>query len=467
MSQTPWTLDRVTAATSGQLLAGEPGTAIRRVVTDSRRAGPGDLFVALSGPNFDGHDFLTEAVSRGVAAGLIAADQVGRAPRGMALVLVDDPRAAYGLLAGWHRRGFEIPVTCVAGSNGKTTTKDLLATLLATAGPTLSSEASHNNDVGVPGTLLRLDSTHRAAVLEAGTNHPGELEPLIRLIQPRFGILTSIGREHLEFFGDLEGVAREEGVLGEVLPAEGLLVLPDETPFIDVIVARTRARVVRLGGRGPTDWAAVATEAEWRGTVFEVTGPRADWCGTWQVPLPGRHSVLNALAALVVAAEHGIDPAAARGALAAFQPPRQRLNVVEVGGVRLLDDTYNANADSMGAALQTLSDLPCAGRRVAVLGDMAELGSHAGTAHGEVGRTAAHTVDALFTVGQFAEVTATAARGAGLGRATACADVGAAVAAVVGFVRSGDTVLVKASRSGRLERVAAALKEHLQRPVPA
>ncbi len=461
----PRTLGWAATAAGGELIAGDPASEFVGVSTDSRRAGPGDLFVALSGDRFDGHDFLPDVAARGAAGAMISAANAVRSPRGLCVLAVDVPRAGYGRLAGHYRRDFSIPIACVAGSNGKTTTKDLLAAMLSTRGETLRSESSFNNDVGVPHTLLRLEPTHRFAVLEAGTNHPGELAPLVDMIRPTHGILTSIGREHLEFFGDLEGVAREEGALAERLPAEGLLVLPAATPLADAVAARCRGRVTRVdwdGGRG--DWSVSILGTDWEGTRFAVGSPRLGWSGEWMLALPGRHNVLNALAAMVVAAELGVEPSGARGALASFQPPRQRLNSVEAGGVRLLDDTYNANADSMGAALRTLFDLPCAGRRVAVLGDMAELGAVAGTAHGEVGRSAAAAVDALFTVGRHAAVTADAARAAGLSSVTACADADAASAALAGFVRPGDTVLFKASRSSRLERVANALREHLERP---
>ncbi|KAB2661464.1 MAG: UDP-N-acetylmuramoyl-tripeptide--D-alanyl-D-alanine ligase, partial [Verrucomicrobia bacterium] len=439
----------------------------RGVSTDSRAAAPGTLFVALSGERFDGHDYLAEVAARGVAGAMVGAGKASLVPAGLCALAVDSPRAAYGRLAARYRGEFGIPVACVAGSNGKTTTKELLAALLSTAGETLRSESSFNNDVGVPHTLLRLEAAHRFAVLEAGTNHPGELAPLVAMIRPTRGILTQIGGEHLEFFGDLEGVAREEGALADGLPADGLLVLPAATPHADAIAARTRARVVRVdweGGAG--DWSAAVTACDWKGQRFAVRSPRPDWTGEWELSLSGRHNVLNALAAMVVAAESGVEPGAARRALAAFRPPRQRLAMAETGGVRLLDDTYNANADSMGAALRTLSDLPCAGRRVAVLGDMAELGAMAETAHREVGCAAATAVDALFAVGRFAGVTAGAARGAGLQAVVTCADAEAATAALAGFVRRGDTVLLKASRSARLERVADALRELLGKPGP-
>jgi UDP-N-acetylmuramoyl-tripeptide--D-alanyl-D-alanine ligase len=257
---------------------------------------------------------------------------------------------------------------------------------------------------------------------------------------------------------------REEGALAELLPADGLLAVPGDSPFAGALAARTRARVVRTGFGPANDWRVRVEAAGWAGQRLAVTAPVPGWSGTWELPLPGRHSALNALTALMLAAELGADPAAARGGLASFTPPQRRLNLRQAGGVRLIDDTYNANADSMLAALQTLIDLPCAGRRVAVLGDMAELGRHTGTAHAEVGRFAAATADVLFAVGRHAPLTREAAAAAGARQAEAFAEIPAALSALCGLVRPGDVVLVKASRSSRLERLLAGLERHLNRP---
>ena len=201
---------------------GAPGATVKNVCTDSRVVKPGDLFFAIKGEKFDGHEFVAEVAAKGAVAVVVEQSRVqslkSKVPPGCAMLAVEDVRAAFGKFAAVYRRDFSLPVTAVAGSNGKTTTKELLAAVLRQKLPTLWSEASFNNDVGVPATLLRLDKSHRAAVLEAGTNHPGELAPLVKIIQPKYGLITSIGREHLEFFGDVAGVAQEEGWLAELLP---------------------------------------------------------------------------------------------------------------------------------------------------------------------------------------------------------------------------------------------------------
>lgn len=462
----PRTLQYVAAACGGELYHGSPTQVITRVTTHSQSTQPGDLFVCLKGERFDGHDFLGEMVGRPGLVAMVARTRLNDVPPGLPLVVVDDPRRAYGELAAFYRREFDLPVVCVGGSNGKTTTKDLIASVLNQQFPTLRSEASFNNEIGVPATLLRLDSQVGVAVLEAGTNHPGELAPLIRMIAPRIGVITSIGREHLEFFQDLNGVLQEEGWLAELLPpAEqgGVLVLDGASPHAEELAQRTRARVVRVGYGAANEWTAGIRAMDWSGTTFSVRSPRPEWSGEYTMILPGRHSVPNALYALAVACELGVEPTAARDGLAAFQPASRRLNPRAAAGVHILDDTYNANADSMLAGLQTLSDLPCAGRRVAVLGDMAELGPHSETAHAEVGRAAARLeVDRVYAVGRYAAIMAGAA---GQSLAHASADWEATAQALLSELRAGDTLLVKASRSSRLDRLVDLLLERLDQRV--
>lgn len=459
----PRTLQYWAAACGGELRQGSPSLIARRVVTDSRKVEPGDLFVPLKGERFDAHDFLAEVAHQGAVGAVVARSRLSDAPDRLPVIVVEDPRRAYGEMGAFYRREFELPLVCVGGSNGKTTTKELIAAALGPLGPVLKSDASHNNDVGVPGTLLKLTSQHRVGVLEVGTNHPGELAPLVRLVAPRIGVLTSIGREHLEFFEDLSGVVREEGWLAELLPpAErgGLLVLDGESTWTEELIHRTRARVVRVGWSETQDWSAELLAMDWSGTAFRVRTDRAGWSGDYVLNLPGRHSVPNALYALAVAAELGVDPAAARDGLAVFRPMPGRLNVRASAGVHILDDSYNANADSMRAALQTLSDLPCTGRRVAVLGDMAELGPHSESAHEEVGNFAAEKgIDAVWTVGRHAAITARAA-GTRVGRTFP--DLGAVAAALVPNLQAGDTLLVKASRSSGLDRLVEILLRQLE-----
>jgi UDP-N-acetylmuramoyl-tripeptide--D-alanyl-D-alanine ligase len=463
----PRPLSYIAAACGGELRCGSPATRVRRVTTDSRRVQAGDLFFALQGERFDGHTFVGEVARRGAAAAVVARAKTPQTDIGCGIILVDDPRRALGGLAGRYRGDFSLPIVAVAGSNGKTTTKELLAAVLREKLATLASEASFNNDVGVPATLLKLERDHGVAVLEAGTNHPGELRPLVEMIAPEIGVITNIGREHLEFFGDLAGVAQEEGALAEVLPPNGKLFLNGDDEWTPSIVRRTKASVVRVGLGDANDWRAQTVQTTETGTVFRSVAPRSEFAGDCRLNLLGRHQAVNALFAIAVGAELGLSPDEVRRGLLRCQAPKMRLQVWEVHGVRVLDDSYNANADSMHVALQTLCDLPCAGRRVAILGDMAELGPETAGAHREAGQRAAELgVKRLIAVGRWARATAESARAAGLRDVTEFPDVPAAAAAVSGLVAAGDVVLLKASRAAGLERLGDALRGTAQKGTP-
>jgi UDP-N-acetylmuramoyl-tripeptide--D-alanyl-D-alanine ligase len=432
---------------------------VTRVCTDSRLVQPGDLFFALAGERFDAHQFLAGVAQRGASA--IVAERCKTLPAtgDCPLVLVDNTRAALGRLGARYRRDFSLPVIAVGGSNGKTTTKELIASVLRQQRPVLWSEASFNNDIGLPVTLLKLEKNHQAAVFETGTNHPGELAPLLRMAAPQFGVITHIGREHLEFFGDLDGVVREEGAMAEAIPPQGALFINGDSQWADVLAQRCRNRVVRVGCKEGNDWMADNIRMDDGGAVFSVRCARADFNGEYRIRLLGRHQVGLALFALALGVELGLDRSTIERGLAACAPAKMRLQSWSGGGVRVLDDSYNANADSMLAALQTLRDLPCSGRRVAVLGDMAELGQTSRDAHAEIGLRAAEIhLDQLFAVGRQAGEIAGAARRGGLRAVEEILEVEKAAAAVLQFVRPGDVVLIKASRVAGLERVGEALR---------
>lgn len=442
-----------------EIVSGSPATTFENVCTDSRQAKAGDLFFAIKGEHFDGHAFVAEVAVKGVTAVVVQKEKVPPFVMNCPVLAVDDVRVALGKLAAAYRKEFALAMICVAGSNGKTTVKELLASVLRQKFSTLWSEASFNNDIGVPMTLLKLDKSHHAAVLEAGTNHPGELAPLVRMITPKLGVITNIGREHLEFFGDVAGVAKEEGMLAELLPADGTLFLNGDNEWSDEIAARTKARVVRVGLGDKNDWRAKKVRLDKGGVTFQVEGAKADFAGEYRVNLLGKHQVANALLAIAVGEELGVGRAEILRGLAECAPAKMRLNFWEANGVRVIEDCYNANADSTLAALETLCGLPLQGRRVAVLGDMGELGATSEAAHREIGKRCAELeIGQLFAVGKMASVVGAAAREAGLARVFEFADVDGAMKAVKTFLKTGDVVLFKASRTARLERIAETLK---------
>jgi UDP-N-acetylmuramoyl-tripeptide--D-alanyl-D-alanine ligase len=448
-----------TEACQAELLFAAPETRVRCVCTDSRELKSGDLFVAVKGERFDGHEFVPEAIRRGAVAAVVDRTEAHRFP-GLPLLVVNQTRSALGRMAARYRGGFRVPVVAVAGSNGKTTTKEVLGTVLAGCFETLRSRESYNNDIGVPRTLFELESRHVAAVVEVGTNHPGELAPLLRLTQPRIGVLTHIGEEHLEHFGSLAGVIEEEGSIAEFLPPDGVLVMPGDAPWAEPIVARARARVVRIGNGPRSDWRLLGVATDLDGCTFSVRAPSPELSGEYRVNLLGRHQVSNAMLALAAAAEFGLGREELRRGLASCQPARWRMNRWQYEGIEVIEDCYNANLDSALAALETLKAFPCPGRRVMVVGGMAELGIHTARTHAAVGRRAAELgVNRLIGIGEAAAVTVDAASEAGLTQSVAVDSLETAAAALRDFLRPGDCLLIKGSRAARLERLGKMLRE--------
>jgi UDP-N-acetylmuramoyl-tripeptide--D-alanyl-D-alanine ligase len=456
----PRTLQYMAMASEGRQLNGCTETLVRRVCTDSRQVRRDDLFVALRGDRFDGHAFVAEVAEKGVAGAVVERASLPPALPPCGIIAVENTRLALGRMAERYRQDFVLPVIAVGGSNGKTTTKELIFSVLRQRFRALASRASFNNDIGVPTTLLELTGEHQVAVLEFGTNHPGELAPLLSLAQPRFGVIPSIGREHLEFFGDLAGVIQEEGYLAEALPADGRLFLNGDTAGASEIIRRCSAPVVRVGFAEGNQWRAGHVRTDESGVSFDVDCAVPGFSREFRIALLGRHQIINALLAAAVGAELGLDAEEVQRGLAECAPAKMRLQRWTLNHVQVLDDSYNANADSMRAALDTLREFPCRGRRVAVLGDMAELGPAAIAAHMEIGRYAAEKgIQHLVVVGQMAAVIGRAAREGGLSSVEDFQDVESAAAALREYLRPDDVVLLKASRAMAMERIGDLLRK--------
>ncbi len=448
-------LSHYAAAMAGVLHGAE--ASFTAVSTDSRALVAGELFVALSGPNFDGHDFVATAAERGAVAAVVSRRMPVDLPQ---IVVGDTLRALQDAAAAW-RLQFPIPVVAVAGSNGKTTTKEMIAAILSGHGACLSTRGTLNNHIGVPLTLLRLDRQHATAVIEIGANHPGEVAALMPLVQPTVGIVTNAGAEHLEGFGDLEGVARAEGELFASLHAGATAIINLDDPFAPLW--RSMNAATRELGFGTTAAADFRVDGEVRATgpagsmqEFQLVTP-AGSAGV-RLALAGRHNVQNALGAAAAAYAvgtdvTGIDVTAIAAGLARMQPVRGRLEVkLAPSGARVIDDSYNANPSSLSAGLDVLAAQ--AGDRWLVLGDMAELGQATGEAHRAAAREARGAgVTRLFAIGAF---TTEAVREFGDG-AEWFGDSEALAARLAPLLRSDVTVLVKGSRVNRLERVVAAL----------
>ncbi len=452
----PLTIHEIAQATTAEV-RGNPGpsTAVTAISDDSRKIKPGSLFIALRGERFDAHDFLPQ-VARDCAAAILAdrADKVANLP--VPVLLVADTRKALGQLAHHVRQKLKCRVIAIGGSNGKTTTKHLVGSVLAAQFKGTQSPKSFNNDIGVPLTILGAESGDHYIVLELGTNHPGELSPLSLIAEPQIAVVTSIGAEHLEGFGDLDGVRREEACLLDGLRPDGLVIANgDDATFLDLVRPRTR-RLMTFGFGPGNNLAVTSAQCSLNGIRFRVSGSPTEV----HLPLPGRHNASNALAAIAIGREFGMTDPAICDALAACSRPEMRMQLLRVNGITILNDAYNANPASMQAALQTLTEAEVLGRRVAILGEMREQGIASQRLHQEIGRVAANSrLSSLVCVAGHARALADAAIASGMpsGNVQFVADAEAAARLAPQLVQSGDTVLLKGSRGVKLELVANAL----------
>jgi UDP-N-acetylmuramoyl-tripeptide--D-alanyl-D-alanine ligase len=442
------TLHAVAAACGGVLLCGDGAVAVTNINKDTRSLRAGDLYWALRGENFDGHDFVAEAAAGG-AAGAVVAQDVPGTPDGFALIQVSDTLTALQRLAAWYRDRLPARVVCLTGSNGKTSTKDFAAAVASTKFSVSKTEGNLNNHIGLPLTILSAKVSDEVCVWEIGMNHAGEIEPLARLARPDIGIITNIGVAHIEFLGSREAIAQEKGMLGEVLPANAVLVLPDSDQFTPSLAARTPARVVLAGAPGGAH--AENLRPSPHGLDFDLVRGKERVAA--HLPVTGEHMVRNALLAVSAGLELGLSLRECASGLAATKLSARRLACLDVRGVTVLDDSYNANPDSMEAALHALRGLPGGGRRFAVLGRMGELGAYAEEGYRRVGRTAAATMDVLIAVGPETSPLAEEAEKVGLSEIRRAADTAEAAKFLRDLARPGDAVVVKGSRAARMERV--------------
>jgi len=422
------------------------------VSIDTRTLKPGELFVPLPGSNLDGHRFLEEAFTRGAAAALCARERWsewrGREPG--PLVVVDEVTVGLQRLAHRFRQNWSGLMVGVTGSAGKTTTKDLVAAVLETAEPTLKTEGNLNNHWGVPLTLMRLRNAHHAAVVEMGMSQPGEIEMLTTIAGPNAAVITNAGTAHLEGLGSLEAIANEKAALARALKPDEVAFVGSDSTRLMAALKGVRCRVLRFGFSPEADMRPERmTTREDGGTTLEVEGfpPVA-------LRLVGRHQVPNALAALAVAREYRLDPDAVAAALGAYHAPKGRMELKHWNGATLLVDCYNANPDSTRAALETLAAWPEAKRRIAVLGDMLELGSTAPALHRETGGAVRDAE--LWVIGAHVEDYAAGAKQAKV-KIRTFDDMQSLSEALRDVLAPGVTVLVKASRGAALERALEGL----------
>ena len=454
----PMTIQELADATGATLL-GEgiaPDQTITGVETDSRAVHPGDLFVALPGEKTDGHKFIPGALEAGAVACLTQQAPEKPLP-GKCYLLVEDTMAAIGQAAKAYKAKFPIPVIGITGSVGKTTTKDMIAAVLSTRYRVLKTEGNYNNNIGLPLTLLRLDRSCEICVLEMGMDRPGEIDYLGEIVQPDVGVITNIGDAHIERLGSRENIFRAKCELLPHIRPGGLVVLNGDDPMLASLRGRTPVPAVFCGREEGLEYRARRLEGDGDSRILcQMTTPRMD--RQVEIPALGEHMIYPALIAAAIGERFGLTQDQIVEGILRFVPTRMRMNILYRGdGIVILDDTYNANPQSMRAAISVLSD-----RRsqwsIAVLGDMFELGPFAPALHTGVGECLGKArIDCLVAVGELAEHIAQGARNSGVPLVYHCKDKAEAKPVLDQLVRPGSTILVKASRGMELEELTAYL----------
>jgi UDP-N-acetylmuramoyl-tripeptide--D-alanyl-D-alanine ligase len=459
-----WHVHDIVKATGGSLLYGADVHGFKGIGIDSRVIAPGDLFVAIRGTTHDGHAFVPQVVANGIR-GIVVQEQTdvvldhpSLKKQGVACVAVRDTTQALGALAKYRRQQVQIPVVAITGSNGKTTTRQMTAQVMAQHFKTLATEGNLNNEIGLPLTLFRLTGEHRAAVLELGMNHPGEMNRLGAICRPTIGLITNVGPAHLEFLGSVQAVARAKGELLPHIDPKGYAVLNMDDDHVAALASLASCAVLYFGTSTHADVRAESIDETAGGITFELILPHD------RLPIalktPGRFMVFNALAAAAAGYLAGVGSQEIKVGLESFSPVKGRLNVITTAnGVHIVDDTYNANPASMAAAIDTLTALKKSGRGFIVLGDMLELGATAAALHHQVGGFAGSArPDKLYVFGEHAQDVLSGARQAGMAQGHIMAATKGEIAAdLMQELKTGDWVLVKGSRGMAMETVVEAI----------
>jgi UDP-N-acetylmuramoyl-tripeptide--D-alanyl-D-alanine ligase len=441
-----------------KILRGLGSMDIKGVSIDSRNIQEGELFVAIKGDRFDGHDFVPEAIRKGAWGALVERSVLENKYQSLGVLKnilpVEDTLFALQEMAHLHRKKYSIPVVGITGSNGKTTTKEMLAGILTRKGPVLKNEGNLNNHIGVPLTLLKLEAKHRAAVIEMGMSAAGEIDLLARLVSPEVGIITNIGPAHLEFLGSMDGVAEAKAELLGNLKTGGTAVFNADDRYFDTLTKNWSGRVISFGIDARADVSASDIRQDKDFTDFTLTA--AGQKVKVRLRTVGRHNIYNALAAAGAAIAVGMSLDAVKYGLDDFAPVAMRSELKLAHGRTVLADYYNANPGSVKAALETLVSLRTGVRSIAVLGDMLELGDATEEAHREIGRTAARLgVEVLITVGALSKYMLEGAHEGGMpkNRLFAAGSHAEAADLLKKYSQNGDAVLIKGSRGMKMEKI--------------
>jgi len=461
----PWTTAEILEATAGELVCGDLQHGFSKVFIDSRSAADDGVFVAICGEIHDGHSFLPEVVEQGGRGLIVKREKIEQLPlatwktTGVVCIAVADTTRALGDMAAFHRRRSRASVVGITGSNGKTTTRQFTATVVSQHFKTLATAGNFNNEIGLPLTLLGLGSDHQWAVVELGTNNPGEIARLTDICSPDIGVITNIGPAHLEGLGSIEGVAREKGSLLNGLRNNGTAVLNADDPRVLQLARQTPNRVVLYGLSAKA--AVRATDVQENEAGIRFTLNIADENIPIRLNTPGLFMVTNALAAAGVGYQVGLSVSAIKAGLEAFIPVSGRMNILHTtNGIHIIDDTYNANPDSMQVALNTLKKMRAGSRGIFVAGDMLELGDQAPALHGKIGALAAQSgISRLYARGEFADQVVSGARDAGMPAAsTMIGSRREIIDDLIGRLRPGDWLLVKGSRGMAMEKIVREIK---------
>jgi len=453
---TTWTVGELLEATHGRLIAGDRAGAIRRICLDSRRVELHDAFLAIRGPRFDAHAFLPDVVARGASCVIVSHAPADSLP--VPVIVVDDTVQALGALAAYHRRRFLIPVIAVTGSCGKTTTKEFIAWLLSQDRAVLKTRGTENNHIGLPQTLLQLTAAHEAAVVELGSNHPGEIAYLAQIAHPTIAVITNIGPAHLEFFKSLAEVRKEKLSLLKSVEPSGWAIVPGDQLEVVLEAKSHVSPQTHLLTFGTSDQCGIQA-IDIRRQRGSASIRLRDVEGEFIVPVPGSHNVENALAALACMRAVGGSLESVRERLRAFTTLPMRSELVQTSSLTIVNDCYNANPLSFARALEVLRDLETR-RKVLIAGDMLELGPFASAAHQAIGRLAAQCgVDLVIAVGAHAHEVVHGASSEKTVETLTYDTIEELIPQLPQMIREGDGVLIKGSRKVRLEQVSDALRE--------
>src|SRR5690554_6519408 len=453
-----FTIDELLEATGGELITRGKKKLITGVSTDSRSMTPDSIFLALQGESFDGHNYISQAVAGGAAA-LVVQEEVS-APQEVSVVKVPNTLVDLGNIARFHRRRFSLPVVAVTGSNGKTTTKELLSAVLTQRYRVVKTKFNYNNEVGLPLTLLEINESTEAVVVEMGMRGKGQIAYLAKIAEPTIGVITNVGVTHLELLGSKKAIADAKGELIAALPAAGQAILNGDDPLVRSMRNLFSGSSYFYGLRErELDLKAVEINAEKTAQKIKADGKWGRFC--FSLPLPGKHNVENALAALTVGLSLGIPAAELSKAFINLPEMGKRLKIIKTGEITIIDDTYNASPPSVKAALNVLMSLPTAKRKIAVFGDMMELGKISKESHREIGASLDdYGCCALFALGPESEETVALATTKGV-RAMHYQEKTDLLRDLLAYISAGDAILVKGSRGMKMEEIVTGLMKHL------